>query len=102
MEPAHSEAGDCRVEPPASILVARLSMSHLVPLLEFNLNEIGGGQSCEGCAEFFEGGVNRFSVGGGRLNEQVDILGGARLRVQRHGIAADDQIFNLLVVEDGQ
>jgi hypothetical protein len=25
-----------RVEPPASILVARLSMSHLVPLLEFN------------------------------------------------------------------
>ena len=37
MEPAHSETGDCRVEPPASILVARLSMSHLVPLLEFNL-----------------------------------------------------------------
>ena len=36
MEPAHSESGDCRVEPPASILVARLSMSHLVPLLEFN------------------------------------------------------------------
>src|SRR6516165_5490894 len=36
MEPAHSETGDCRVEPPASILVARLSMSHLVPLLEFN------------------------------------------------------------------
>jgi putative DNA methylase len=27
MEPAHSETGDCRVEPPASILVARLSMS---------------------------------------------------------------------------
>jgi len=38
MEPAHSETGDCRVEPPASILVARLSMSHLVPLLEFNHN----------------------------------------------------------------
>src|SRR5260370_22641972 len=37
MEPGHSETGDCRVEPPASILVARLSMSHLVPLLEFNL-----------------------------------------------------------------
>jgi hypothetical protein len=37
MEPAHSETGDCRVEPPASILFARLSMSHLVPLLEFNL-----------------------------------------------------------------
>ena len=37
MEPAHSDTGDCRVEPPASILVARLSMSHLVPLLEFNL-----------------------------------------------------------------
>src|ERR1700722_13873164 len=36
MEPAHSETGDGRVEPPASILVARLSMSHLVPLLEFN------------------------------------------------------------------
>jgi hypothetical protein len=36
MEPAHSETGDCRVEPPASILVARLSMSHLVPLLQFN------------------------------------------------------------------
>jgi len=36
MEPAHSETGDCRVEPPATILVARLSMSHLVPLLEFN------------------------------------------------------------------
>jgi CubicO group peptidase (beta-lactamase class C family) len=36
MEPAHSETGDCRVEPPASIFVARLSMSHLVPLLEFN------------------------------------------------------------------
>ena len=36
MEPAHSETGDCRVEPPASILAARLSMSHLVPLLEFN------------------------------------------------------------------
>jgi hypothetical protein len=36
MEPAHSETGDCRVEPPASILVARLSMSHLAPLLEFN------------------------------------------------------------------
>ena len=36
MEPAHSETGDCRVEPPASILVAPLSMSHLVPLLEFN------------------------------------------------------------------
>ena len=35
-EPAHSETRDCRVEPPASILVARLSMSHLVPLLEFN------------------------------------------------------------------
>jgi hypothetical protein len=36
MEPAHSETGDRRVEPSASILVARLSMSHLVPLLEFN------------------------------------------------------------------
>jgi hypothetical protein len=36
MEPAHSETGDCRVEPPASILVARLSMSRLVPLSEFN------------------------------------------------------------------
>ena len=36
MEPAHSETGDCRVETPTSILVARLSMSHLVPLLEFN------------------------------------------------------------------
>jgi hypothetical protein len=36
MEPVHSETGDCRVEPPASILVARLCMSHLVPLLEFN------------------------------------------------------------------
>src|SRR5271165_4535738 len=36
-EPAQSETGDCRVEPPESILVARLSMSHLVPLLEFNL-----------------------------------------------------------------
>ena len=36
MQPA-SDTGDCRVEPPASILVARLSMSHLVPLLEFNL-----------------------------------------------------------------
>ena len=40
MEPAHSETGDCRVEPPASILVARLSMSHLVPLLEFNQGEV--------------------------------------------------------------
>ena len=40
MEPAHSGTRDCRVEPPASILVARLSMSHLVPLLEFNLLEV--------------------------------------------------------------
>jgi hypothetical protein len=40
MEPAHSETGNCRVEPPASILVARLSMSHLVPLLEFNQGEV--------------------------------------------------------------
>src|SRR5271167_1132199 len=32
---AHSETEDCRVDPAASILVARLSMSHLVPLLEF-------------------------------------------------------------------
>jgi hypothetical protein len=40
MEPAHSETGDCRVEPPASILVARLSMSHSVPLLEFNRDEV--------------------------------------------------------------
>src|SRR5215469_6966151 len=39
MEPAHSETGDCRVEPPASILVARLSMSHLVSLLEFNQSD---------------------------------------------------------------
>src|SRR5271165_7651447 len=38
MEPAQSETGDCRVEPAESILVARLSMSHLVPLLEFNLS----------------------------------------------------------------
>src|SRR5271165_4496963 len=37
-EPAQSETGDCRVEPAESILVARLSMSHLVPLLEFNLS----------------------------------------------------------------
>jgi hypothetical protein len=39
MEPAHSETRHCRVEPPASILVTRLSMSHLVPLLEFNHSE---------------------------------------------------------------
>src|SRR6202011_3723750 len=45
MEPTHSEAGDCRVEPPASILVARLSMSHLVPLFEFN--QIGIGKNVE-------------------------------------------------------
>jgi hypothetical protein len=43
MEPAHSETGDCRVDPPASILVARLSMSQLVPLLEFNLDAIVAG-----------------------------------------------------------
>src|SRR5271165_2715280 len=34
--------GDCRVEPPASILVERLSMSHLVPLLEFNHRNLVG------------------------------------------------------------
>src|SRR6516164_7645856 len=36
MEPAHSETGDCRVARPASILVAGLSMWHLIPLMEFN------------------------------------------------------------------
>jgi hypothetical protein len=45
MEPAHSETGDCKVEPPASILVARLSMSHLVPLLEFNRDEQTSGMN---------------------------------------------------------
>ena len=46
MEPAHSETGDCRVEPPESILVARLSMSHLVPLLEFNQYPSSSWRSC--------------------------------------------------------
>ena len=52
MEPAQSETGDCRVEPPASILVARLSMSHLVPLLEFNRSGvvIGGYYAAYGFA----------------------------------------------------
>jgi hypothetical protein len=29
---------NCRRDPPAKVLAARISMSHLVPLLEFNQN----------------------------------------------------------------
>jgi hypothetical protein len=68
----------------------------------FVLDEIGGCQSFKRCAEFREGGIDRSAVFGIRFNQQVNILGGARLRVKRYGIPANNQIFNFLVVEDGQ
>jgi hypothetical protein len=68
MEPVHSETGDYRVEPPASILVARLSMSHLVPLLEFNhLRKLLGLESIKDDAYYL---CHRWSLPGALENDR--------------------------------
>src|SRR5271165_2000425 len=80
MEPAHSETGDCRVEPPASILVARLSMSHLVPLLDFNRSV------SEGCSLWLRGAPWRQRLEPSLMFVRISRLLEVRRRIARERV----------------
>ena len=54
-----------------------------------------------GGAEGGERGIDCFGVGRVRFYKQVQILGGAGLRVEGYGLASDDKVFNAVGVEGG-
>jgi hypothetical protein len=64
--------------------------------------EVFGCQAIEGCAELAQRVIDRPRVFGVWFDEEVDIFGGAWLRVKRDSLATNDQILNFLGVEDGQ
>src|ERR1017187_3427312 len=76
---------------------ARGHAEKLAPLCEILRSE-----SFHWRAEFRQSGIDRLRVVGGGLNQQIDIFRGARLRVERYGVAPHDKVLNAMGVEDGQ
>ena len=61
------------------------------------LGEIVRRQSFERRTEFCECAEQGRGVGRS-VDEQIEVLGGARLRVQRHGVTADHQVSDFFSV----
>jgi hypothetical protein len=64
--------------------------------------KVGGGQTLQRRAEFSQGRENRpcvFRIG---LHQDVEVFGGAGLRMDRYGIGANDKVLSAVRVQNGQ
>ena len=62
-----------------------------------------GSQSLKRCAKKrCPGRTDRRSIGGVRLDENIQVFCCPRFSMEGDGIAADHQVFNLVIVEAGQ
>jgi hypothetical protein len=57
---------------------------------------------CSGGTELSQGHENRLSVFVIGLYQNVEVLGCARLRMDRYGVNANDEVFNAVCVQNGQ
>jgi hypothetical protein len=61
--------------------------------------EVGRSQAGEGRTEGSESAKDGFTVRNFGADEEIEILGCARLCVDAHRVSADDQVFNSVFVE---
>jgi hypothetical protein len=66
------------------------------------IDEIFRLEVCKRRAEFRRRRVDRFRILSVRLHEEIEVFGSSGLRVNGDGVAADDKVFNAVLVERGQ
>jgi hypothetical protein len=66
------------------------------------VKKVLGGQFFKRRTESSQRRINRIGVLGIRPDKEVEVFGRPGLRVKGHRVAAHDQVFNFVGVEDGQ
>jgi len=94
----------CRVEVNAGDVGQDVNADWLPPHAEerTGFGEVGGGHVMQGRAELGQRRENLSRVRGIGLDEDVEVFGRARLRVNGDGVGPDDKILNAALVQNGQ